>query len=321
MVGALERAERVALALEAVLQALVRILDDHVQRSRRARLAHAARRTGRHVVAIARLDPVCDALGVAQAPGGRIPQRAALDVARAGRVAEQDALLGAVAGAILYGSSFTLRWASIRAEVYALAFLLQALALWRAVVALRTGTTRDAVRQAIQIEGVPLHLVDTAGLRETADEVERLGIARTWSAIERADVVVLIVDARAGVTAADEAIVAKLPARTGNEKYAIGEIAIADGSERRLRPGANAKVPTFNAVPGKVTLVGGVKVLDVGEGLSLLPDPSVTRARAVRVLARKDRRISSSLAKGKVGKVGEVEKMSWVAMPDSCARH
>jgi tRNA modification GTPase len=82
-----------------------------------------------------------------------------------------------------------------------------------AIVTPIPGTTRDTVRQAIQIEGVPLHLVDTAGLRETADEVERLGIARAWSAIERADVVVLIVDARAGVTAADEAIVAKLPAR------------------------------------------------------------------------------------------------------------
>jgi hypothetical protein len=109
-------------------------------------------------------------------------------------------------------------------------------------------------------------------------------------------------------------VVARLPARTGKEKYAIGEIAIADGSDRRLRPGASAKVPTFNAVPGKVTLVGGVKVLDVGEGLSLLPDPSVTRARAVRVLARKDRRMSASVAKGGVA------RMSWVAMPDSCAR-
>jgi hypothetical protein len=111
-------------------------------------------------------------------------------------------------------------------------------------------------------------------------------------------------------------VVAKLPARTGREKYAIGEIAIADGSDRRLRPGANAKVPVFNAVPGKVTLVGGVKVLDVGEGLSLLPDPSATPARAARFLARKDRRMSASLGKGKVGK----GKMSWVAMPDSCAR-
>ncbi len=82
-----------------------------------------------------------------------------------------------------------------------------------AIVTAIPGTTRDTVRQAIQIEGVPLHLVDTAGLRETADEVERLGIARTWSEIERADLLVLIVDARAGVTAADEAIVARLPTR------------------------------------------------------------------------------------------------------------
>jgi hypothetical protein len=109
-------------------------------------------------------------------------------------------------------------------------------------------------------------------------------------------------------------VVARLPARTGREKYAIGEIAIADGSDRRLRPGANTKVPAFNAVPGKVTVVGGVKVLEVGEGLSLLPDPSATRARAVRVVARKDRRMSTSIAKGNVA------KMSWVAMPDSCAR-
>ena len=109
-------------------------------------------------------------------------------------------------------------------------------------------------------------------------------------------------------------VVATLPARTGREKYAIGEIAIADGSDRRLRPGATAKVPVFNAVPGKVTLVGGVKVLDVGEGLSLLPDPSVTRARAARVLGRKDRRMFTSVAKGRVA------RMNWVAMPDSCAR-
>ena len=82
-----------------------------------------------------------------------------------------------------------------------------------AIVTALPGTTRDTVRQAVQIEGVPLHLVDTAGLRETADEVERLGIARTWSEIERADVLLLIVDAAAGVTAADEAIVARLPNR------------------------------------------------------------------------------------------------------------
>jgi tRNA modification GTPase len=82
-----------------------------------------------------------------------------------------------------------------------------------AIVTPVPGTTRDAVRQAIQVDGVPLHVVDTAGLRDTADEVERLGIERTWREIERADLALLIVDARAGVTSTDEAIAARLPQR------------------------------------------------------------------------------------------------------------
>jgi tRNA modification GTPase len=82
-----------------------------------------------------------------------------------------------------------------------------------AIVTAIPGTTRDSVRQAIQIEGVPLNVVDTAGLRDSADEVERLGIQRTWSEIERADLLLLVVDARHGVTAADEAIAARLPQR------------------------------------------------------------------------------------------------------------
>ena len=69
-----------------------------------------------------------------------------------------------------------------------------------AIVTPVPGTTRDSVRQAIQIEGVPLHLIDTAGLRDTGDEVERIGIERTWREIERADLALLIVDARSGVT-------------------------------------------------------------------------------------------------------------------------
>jgi tRNA modification GTPase len=63
----------------------------------------------------------------------------------------------------------------------------------------------------VQIDGVPLHIVDTAGLRETADEVEVLGIARTWAAIETADLLILIVDAGRGVTAEDQTILARLP--------------------------------------------------------------------------------------------------------------
>ena len=80
-----------------------------------------------------------------------------------------------------------------------------------AIVTEIPGTTRDAVRQTVQIEGVPVNIIDTAGLRDTADKVEAIGIARTWEAIERADAMLLVVDAREGVTAADVAIVERLP--------------------------------------------------------------------------------------------------------------
>ncbi len=82
-----------------------------------------------------------------------------------------------------------------------------------AIVTPIAGTTRDALRSTIQIEGIPLHIIDTAGLRETDDEVERIGIERTWQEIERADVVLLLVDARTGATESDQAILAKLPER------------------------------------------------------------------------------------------------------------
>lgn len=81
-----------------------------------------------------------------------------------------------------------------------------------AIVTETPGTTRDAIRETIQIEGVPLHLIDTAGLRETDDEVEKIGIARAWSAIEKGGVVLLLIDCRIGVTARDESILNRLPA-------------------------------------------------------------------------------------------------------------
>lgn len=81
-----------------------------------------------------------------------------------------------------------------------------------AIVTEIPGTTRDAVRQSINLDGVPVHVIDTAGLRESSDPVERLGIARTWSAIERADVVLMLVDATSGETPADRDILQKLPA-------------------------------------------------------------------------------------------------------------
>lgn len=63
-----------------------------------------------------------------------------------------------------------------------------------AIVTPIPGTTRDKVQQTIQIEGVPLHVIDTAGLRDSSDEVERIGIARAWAEIEAADAVLFLHD-------------------------------------------------------------------------------------------------------------------------------
>jgi tRNA modification GTPase len=81
-----------------------------------------------------------------------------------------------------------------------------------AIVTDIAGTTRDAIRQSVSIRGVAAHVIDTAGLRPSSDPVEKLGIARTWAAIERADIVVLLVDAAKGIAAADQDILRRLPA-------------------------------------------------------------------------------------------------------------
>lgn len=63
-----------------------------------------------------------------------------------------------------------------------------------AIVTAVPGTTRDKVQQTIQIEGVPVHVIDTAGLRDSSDDVEKIGIARAWEAIAQADAVLFLHD-------------------------------------------------------------------------------------------------------------------------------
>jgi len=81
-----------------------------------------------------------------------------------------------------------------------------------AIVTEVPGTTRDAIRSRIEIGGIPLHVIDTAGLRATGDTVERLGIERTWAAIAGADLALIVTDAREPDHPADAGIAARLPA-------------------------------------------------------------------------------------------------------------
>lgn len=90
-----------------------------------------------------------------------------------------------------------------------------------AIVTEIAGTTRDKVQQTIQIEGVPLHVIDTAGLRESEDTVERIGISRAWDEIAAADAVLFLhdltrqdqADYRAGDDAIRTLLAERLPAQ------------------------------------------------------------------------------------------------------------
>jgi tRNA modification GTPase len=81
-----------------------------------------------------------------------------------------------------------------------------------AIVTEVPGTTRDPIQRAIEIEGVPLHLIDTAGLRETDDVIESIGIARARSAMDKAGLALIILDSREGFTDEDRVMLDSIPA-------------------------------------------------------------------------------------------------------------
>lgn len=108
----------------------------------------------------------------------------------------------------------------------------------RAIVTEVAGTTRDVLREVIQVEGIPLHIIDTAGLRDTDDPVERIGVERTWREIERADVVLLLVDATCGESPADEEIDARLPAGIPRVRVLNKVDLLGEGPLRESRSGS-----------------------------------------------------------------------------------
>jgi tRNA modification GTPase len=93
------------------------------------------------------------------------------------------------------------------------------------------GTTRDVIRQSIQISGIPLHIIDTAGLRDAQDTVELMGIARTRTTIQKADVILLMIDGTQGMSEEDKKIADELPASTPR-LYIYNKIDLLDETAR-----------------------------------------------------------------------------------------
>jgi tRNA modification GTPase len=119
----------------------------------------------------------------------------------------------------------------------------------RAIVTDVAGTTRDVLRETIQIEGIPLHIIDTAGLRDTDDAVEKIGIARTWKEIAKADVILRLVEAASGITEADHEIDSALP--EGVPVIWVFNKSDMVGADPRVEPYGEAKAVWLSAVSGQ----------------------------------------------------------------------
>ena len=89
--------------------------------------------------------------------------------------------------------------------------LLNSLAGYEAAIVTEiAGTTRDVLREHISLNGIPLHVNDTAGLRESDNLVEKEGVKRAWQEIDKADIVLLLVDAAIGLTSSHQVIIERL---------------------------------------------------------------------------------------------------------------
>ena len=162
----------------------------------------------------------------------------------------------------------------------------------RAIVTALPGTTRDALRESILIEGVPINVIDTAGLRESTDEIERLGIERTRKELAQADVVLVVFDASHGKMPEDDAVMAALPG-DGTRIHVLNKIDLP-------------------AVSGAVTPTEGVAQVRVsaktGEGIDVLrhhllhcagwdahgETAILARERHLRALARADAHLAGA---------------------------
>lgn len=139
-----------------------------------------------------------------------------------------------------------------------------------AIVSEQAGTTRDVLREHLLLDGLPVTVIDTAGLRDTADAIEQEGIRRAWAALEKAELALFLVDDRTGATAADEALLARLPPMprllVRNKCDLAGRAPASSPDGRELRLSAKAGL-------GLDALVAAVKaeagLAGVGEGLFL----------------------------------------------------
>lgn len=123
-----------------------------------------------------------------------------------------------------------------------------------AIVTDVAGTTRDTLRENIVLAGVPLTIVDTAGLRESDDAIEREGIKRAWQALEKAEIALFLIDDRVGLTEIDHALLKKLPS-------VVRPLIVSNKCDLSLRPPSRTDEAGYSVVRLSAANGDGVALL------------------------------------------------------------
>ena len=182
------------------------------------------------------------------------------------------------------------------------------LKLDRAIVSDQPGTTRDVIDESLNIRGIPLRLLDTAGLRQTQDKIEGEGIRRTEDAIAEADVLLLVVDGSVGVTDEDRAVFETycsrkyllvmnkmdLPESGTFSPFPLGE-GKGEGPSQGEGEGAGLVKVSAKTGEGLDHLTEVIQSVCLKEGLEATPSVLVTRLRHKASLEEAHRSIEEAM--------------------------
>lgn len=177
----------------------------------------------------------------------------------------------------------------------------------RAIVTAQPGTTRDTVEEVANLGGVPFCLVDTAGLRDAADPVEKLGVARSRSALETADIALLVLDASEPLQPDDRALLAELVGRR-----AVAALNKFDLPARLATAEVEALLPGLICLP--VSALRGDGLADLERALTsvvlgglLATDPDVSNPRHKQALLRAESALEAALGADAAGLPRDVQ--------------
>jgi len=173
----------------------------------------------------------------------------------------------------------------------------------RAIVTDIPGTTRDILEEQINLRGIPLNIIDTAGIRETEDVVEKLGVERSRSALEQADLVLFMIDASRPLNEVDRELlvaVAPYPAIVILNKLDLPRQADL-GELKRLAQGKTVVETSVATGAGLEELERAVEDLFLSGGIEGKESTYISNARHVGLLEKAKREMQEALDTAEMG--------------------